>query len=235
MANVSKILDELVRRLTEMKQAHEDISRIPVQQRSIIDSLLIDSIDKWTRGTGSSFGALEEFDHFYSHRYRKNRIVESAKGKGDVVIGREGDPFAKTIQSKAVTSEAQSSVEEHIDKAIEQIAGLYHESARKNDHLSVSVVIFNDLNPWPFTKHELRGFQGSPPLARLQQSVLSQVTNSVTRVTQMGASNATNTLKENLSRRPYFTQTAPGAKTRALYRPGPAQIKLQGKYSKDIG
>jgi hypothetical protein len=217
MADVPRVLNELIRRLTEMRDAYQNIPVNP-HARTPIDNLLLEKIDVWTRNTGSSFGNLAEFDQYYRNRTLKNRLIVTAKNTGDVVIGGQGDPFAKTIQSKAITSQAHNSVDGHIDKAIEQIAGLYHESPRKSDHLSVNIIIFNDENSWPFTPAESKKCNGCPPLAETLARTMSQVRASLARTLGTNASNATNSLAQNLARGEYLSNAAPGPKTRAQHR-----------------
>jgi hypothetical protein len=233
MADVVAILGELIKRLNQMNAEYVNISQISAHHRTNLDKYMLAEIDKWVRGTGSTFGHLVEFEKYHKHRVIKRRVVDSAKGKGDVVVGVPGDPYAKTIQSKAVTSESHGSVDNHLQKAMEQIAGFYNEKARPNDHLVVSITILNDANSWPFTPAELN----APPDIKLVLSRIAlAVKNNVESVLLQTTTKAANLLKNNLERTPYVSFVKPGPKSPALFNTTSRQVfdPARGQVAQDI-
>lgn len=233
MTDVVAILGELIRRRNQMNAEYVNISQIPVQNRTNLDKHMLAEIDKWVRGTGSTFGHLVEFEKYHKHRVIKRRVVDSAKGKGDVVVGAPGDPYAKTIQSKAVTSESHGSVDSHLQKAMEQIAGFYNEKARPNDHLVVSVTILNDANSWPFTPAELNA---PPDINLVLARIALVVRNNVDSVLLQTTTKAANLLKNNLERKPYLSFVKPGPKSPALFNTTSRQVfdPARGQVAQDI-
>lgn len=92
-------------------------------------------------------GYLLEYDTLRKHT-DKGRIVSHQDG-ADIVIGKLENAFSKSMQLKAVSTKDPKSVDGHIKKALEQLAGMYGEKPRDADRYIAKVVIMNSDNPWP--------------------------------------------------------------------------------------
>jgi hypothetical protein len=128
---------------------HTDVTNEEMQQK----------LERWLLNiAASALGYDAELREFTRYRYpdkphtAPRSIFPSNKSKtGDATIGNERDPYAKTIQCKAISSADQDTVNERMRRALLQLLGLGGENPRDGDRWIILAEIWNRENPWPFT------------------------------------------------------------------------------------
>ncbi len=220
MTHVERVIALLVRSATRMSEVYAAICQIP--QPGPTEVFLKDKIEKWTNNLGGALGHMAEFEIYYKHRIVKGRRVAPPGGTGDVVIGEPDDPFAKTIQSKAITTAAPSTVTKDLQDAMQQLAGLSGETPRPNDNYVVQITIYNSDNPWPFTRNILSA-QGLPPLFEVQKCIVTEARNAIQLALGIQNTKNQNTLSQVFKSAARTVASAPGPRSTRLAAPGPPQ------------
>jgi hypothetical protein len=143
-----RILGRALEQLKEMGDLYSHLKGLMTP--SATEKVLMKKMESWTVRLGGAMGELTEFSIAVKH-YKKQRVIVDSKNTGDVVIGLPDDDFAKTVQSKSISSSSSSTVQGHINSAVKQMAGMGGEVARPKDNYSIRITINNIANTWPLS------------------------------------------------------------------------------------
>jgi hypothetical protein len=166
-----RLFDVVARQVQKMKETYLFLADRP-QQLDAGDREMLTMIEKWARKiAGAVEGHGAEFDLYYKHRIVKRRHIGPRGRIADVVVGRDGDAFAKAVQSKSTVQAGHGAIDNYLRNALTQLTGENGEQPRAGDRPMILITIWDPDNPWPATQAPAQ----LPTVSVLEQNIISRL------------------------------------------------------------